>query len=353
MENYNSLLSTLGEKEKETLKALLEKKIKALHEVWTKEIRIDAKHLELVNICYNLFTKSTDVNHKTGYSILLVDPLCTLDIKIFDLLLYNEENQTAILIDAKSSISDRGISGTVDDICKTALAASDNKNKLEELIGKPISKMEYVILIPAYYAKNVRDAVLSKQASICVWAYFHDPSKLQLIQQTKEDVSDQRLSGRTHTDENMRQILVKSIPARMGALRSLPIMPTSHIFTKFEYLSQNLFVELDRLPKEKRWFGYSSVFSLLKRAYSATELDDVDIERETKKLINSALNANLFKKINRNEEIERSEFIVNYKRSSYERFRQEYFDNRPSETAYKEATEEFKRTKGIKKLTDF
>jgi hypothetical protein len=258
----------------------------------------------------------------------------------------------AILIDAKSSISDRGTSGIVDDASKAAIAAAENKNKLEELIGKPISKIEYVITIPAYYAENLRDAILLKQASICVWAYFHDPSRLQLIQQN-EDVSNQRLSGRTHTDENMRQILAKSISAKMGALRSVPIMPTSHIFTKFEYLGQHLYVELDRLPKEKRWFGYSTVFSLLKRAYSATELDDSDIEHETKKIINSAINARLFKKINGETEIERSEFIVNYKRSSYERFRQEYLDNRPNETAYREAAEELRRSKGIKSLTDF
>ena len=353
MEDYNHLINTLGEEEKKSLKALYEEKVKSLHEVWIEEIKIDAKHLELVNICYNLFTKSTDVNHRTGYSIVLVDPLCTLGIKIFDLMLYHEENQTAILLDAKSSISDRGTSGMVADTSKAAEMASKNKSKLEEFIGKPIAKMEYVIVVPAYYAENLRDAIQSKQANICVWAYFHDPSSLQLIQPTAEDISAQRLNGRTHTDETMRQILVKSVSAKMGALRSLPIMPTSHIFTKFEYLSQNLYVELDRLPQEKQWFEYSVVFSLLKRAYSATEFDDGDVERETKKLINSALNARLFRKINNEEEIARSEFIVNYKRNSYEKFRQEYLDNRPSDKAYSEAVLEFRRIKGISSLTDF
>jgi hypothetical protein len=353
LEDYNQLINKLGEAEKKSLKDVYEEKVKLLYEVWIEEIKIDAKHLELVNICYNLFTKSTDVNHRTGYRVVLVDPLCTLGIKIFDLMLYHEENQTAILLDAKSSISDRGTSGMVTDTSKASEMAYNNKNKLEEFIGKPISKMEFVIVVPAYYAENLRDAIQSKQANICVWAYFHDPSSLQLIQTVNEDVSAQRLNGRTHSDENMRQILLKSVSAKMGALRSLPIMPTSHIFTKFEYLSQNLFVELDRLPQEKRWFEYSTVFSLLKRAYSATEFDDSDIERETKKLINSALNARLFRKINNEEEIARSEFTVEYKRSSYEKFRQEYLDNRSTDKAYSEAVSEFRRIKGISSLTDF
>jgi hypothetical protein len=78
LEDYYHLLDTLGEAEKESLKTIYEQKIRSLHEVWTEEIRIDAKHLELVNICYNLFTNSTDVNYKTGYRVVLVDPLCTL-----------------------------------------------------------------------------------------------------------------------------------------------------------------------------------------------------------------------------------------------------------------------------------
>jgi hypothetical protein len=343
----------LGEEEKETLKILFETKQKALHEVWINEIRIDSKHLELVNICYNLFTKSTDINHKTGYRVVLVDPLCTLGDKIFDLMLYNETNKTAIFIDAKSSISDRSTNGIIEDTTKAALVTSKNKNKLEEFIGKTISKMEYVLVTPAYFAENLRDAIQSMNASICTWAYFHDPSSIQLIQPTNEDVYAQRVNGRTHNDEVFRQILIKSVSAKMGSLRSLPIMPTSHIFAKFEYLSQHLYVELDRLPKEKRWFEYSTIFSLLKQAYSATEFDDIGIEEETKKLINSAISARLFKKINGEEDIVRSEFVVEYKRNSYEKFRQEYLDNRPNDKAYNEAVEEFKRLKGITKLTDF
>jgi hypothetical protein len=353
MEDYNNLIETLGAEEKKSLRSLYETKLKALQQVWIDEIEIDAKHLELVNVCYNLFTKTTEINHKTGYRIVLVDTLVTLGIKIFDLLLYNENNKIAILLDAKSSISERGVNGTVDDTSKASLEAIANKDKIELFIGNTISKMEFVLVTPAFYAEALRDAVVSKNANICVWGYYHEPGRVQLLQPTDEEVPIQRLNGRTHNDETLRQVLLKSVPAKMGGIRSLPIMPTSHIFTKFEYLSQHLYVLLDRLPKEKRWFGYSAVFNLLKQAYSPTEFDDSQIEQETKKVINSALNARLFRRINSEEDIVESEFVINYKRSTYEKFRQEYLDNRPSDKVYAETVNEFRRIKGIKSLPDF
>jgi hypothetical protein len=351
VEDYNNLMEKLGAEEKKSLKNLYETKLNKLQEVWI--IEIDAKHIELVNVCYNLFTKTTETNHKTGYRAVLVDPLFTLGIKIFDLLLFNENNQMAILLDAKSSISERGVNGIVDDASQASLDAIANKDKLELFIGNTISKMEFVLVTPAFYAENLRDAVISKNASLCVWGYYHEPGRVQLLQPTDEDVPTQRLNGRTHNDENMRQVLLKSVPAKMGGIRSLPIMPTSHIFTKFVYLTQNLHVLLDRLPKEKRWFGYSTVFSLFKRAYSPTEFDDSQIEQETKNVINSALNARLFQRINSETDVEKGEFTINYKRSTYGKFRQEYLNNRSSDKVYAETVEEFRRIKGIRSLLDF
>ncbi len=91
MKEYNNLVKKLGDKEKESLKKHFEPKLEALKIIWRDEICTDAKHLELVNICYNLFTRSTSINHVTGYRVILVDPLFTLGIKNFDLALYNED----------------------------------------------------------------------------------------------------------------------------------------------------------------------------------------------------------------------------------------------------------------------
>jgi hypothetical protein len=55
----------------------------------------------------------TQINKTTGYKVVLVEPLCTLGTKNFDLMLYNEINQIAILIEAKSSVSERGKGNTI------------------------------------------------------------------------------------------------------------------------------------------------------------------------------------------------------------------------------------------------
>jgi hypothetical protein len=70
-------------------------------------------------------------------------------------MLYNEKKQIAVLVDAKSSVSDRGTGGIVDDVSKADSLALEHKNKMEEFIGTTISKIEYVIVVPAFYAKNV------------------------------------------------------------------------------------------------------------------------------------------------------------------------------------------------------
>ncbi len=154
------------------------------------------------------------------------------------------------MIDAKSSISERGIGYTIDDTHKRSMAAA-NKDKLELFIGKSIVKMEFAILTPSYYALDLSKTIQTKNKEICVWAYYHEPNKIKLIQPSSETVPIMRANGRTHSDEKLRQILLKTIEARMGALRSLQIMPTSHIFTKFEYLASVSSLFWDNNPKIK------------------------------------------------------------------------------------------------------
>ena len=352
MENFAQVREALSSEEKETLDEIYKNKAKELKEVLKGEVARDNEHLELVNICYNLFTKTTETNKVTGCKVVLADPLCTLGIKNFDLMLYNETNQTAILVEAKSSISERAIGSTIDETMQAASEANSNKEKLESFIENKIGIIEFVILSFAYFADSLKEAVISKNASLCLWEYHNVPGLIKLIK-IGEDVRSEQTAGRMHRDENMREALLKTISTRMGALRSLPIMPTSHMFAKLEYIGQQLFTRLDRQPQDKRWFDYSVVYNLCKQAFSPTELDDSQLEQETRRIIDSAVEAGLFRTINGEEEISRMEFEISYGRRDYEKFKEDYLEKRSKERAYKAAVDEFKQRKGVKKLDEF
>jgi len=353
MEDFNHFREGLSSEEKETLKKIYDKKTKELKEVLGREIVIDNEHLELVNLCYNLFTKTTETNKVTGYRVVLVDPLYTLKIKNFDLMLYNEGIKTAILIEVKSSISERSLGETVDETIQAANEARSHKDKLELFIGGEIERIEFVILSFAYYTDSLKDVVISKGASLCIWAYHFPPGLIRMLR-TGEDVHSEQLAGRMHADENLRQILLKEIStSRMGGLRSLPIMPTSHMFAKLEHIGQQLFTRLDRQPQDRRWFGYPLVFNLCKQAFSPTELDDSQIEEEVKKIIDAAIEVGLFRKINEEDEISLMEFEISYRRRDYEKFKEDYLERRAKERAFDASVKEFKHEKGLKKLDEF
>ena len=352
MEDFARVKDALSSEERQTLDEIYKNKAKELKEVLRGEIDRDNEHLELVNLCYNVFTKTTETNKVTGYRVVLVDPLCTLRIKNFDLMLYNETNQTAILIEAKSSISERGKGSTIDETMQAASEAFSHKEKLESFIGNKIGKIEFVILSFAYYTDLLKNAVVSKNAGLCLWAYHNVPGLIQLLK-IGEDAHSEQSAGRMHADENMRQALLKTISTRMGALRSLPIMLTSHMFAKLEYIGQQLFTRLDRQPQDRRWFGYSEVYNLCKQAFSPTELDDSQLEEETRRIIDSAIEVGLFRIINGEDEISRMEFDISHGRRDYEKFKEDYLEKRSEAKAYDAAVEEFKRRKGVKKLDEF
>jgi hypothetical protein len=185
-----------------------------------------------------------------------------------------------------------------------------------------------------------------------LWAYHNIPGLIKLIE-IREDVRSEQIAGRMHGDENIREALLKTISTRMGALRSLPIMPTSHMFAKLEYIGQQLFSRLDRQPQDKRWFDYSAVYNLCKQAFSPTELDDSQLEEETRRIIDSAVEVGLFRTINEEEETSRMEFEISYGRRDYEKFKEDYLEKRSKERAYKAALDAFKQRKGVKKLDEF
>ena len=139
MSNYNVFLNNLkSEKQKNKLKEIFELLQIEKEEIIKKEIEIDHKHLEIVNFCANLFKPFTMLYRETEYKLLLYEPLSELDIRNFDIAIYNTNSNVLILVECKSSYSDH--KDKVDDIREEIKIMNENLAKLEDAIGDDIKK---------------------------------------------------------------------------------------------------------------------------------------------------------------------------------------------------------------------
>jgi hypothetical protein len=267
-------------------------------------------------------------------------------------MLYNEVNRCAILIDAKSSISDRAKGSIIDDVVEASTVALSHKDKLESFARSKIDKLEFAILTFAYFADSIKQLVKEKNASVCIWSFHVVPGCIQLVR-NGEDTRAEQLAGRSHVDEILRQALVKAIPTRMGALRSLPIMPSSHMFCKIEYIGQELFNGLDRSMTEDKSFGFSEVFSFCKQAFSTTELNEAQIENQTKQIIEASIESGLFRKLNEELEPSSMKLEISYGRRNYEKFKEDYLVKKCEAKAFSQALEEFKESHGFTRIDQY
>jgi len=342
----------LNPPEKKQLEDIYDQETQRIKQELKDAIDRDLEHLELVNICYNVFVQSTEFNRLTGYNVRLVDPLYNLGIKIFDLALFRKESSTVILVECKSSISFREKSKMLDETIQASELAVSKQVELENSIGEQIQRMEFAICSYPYFIDEIKDLIISKDAKLCLWAYHSTPGVIKLVTMG-DDVYAEKMAGRMHYDESLRETLLKGIRPYIGSLRSLPIMPSSHMFIKLAYISQQLY--LDRRKREERWFKYSDVFTLFKKAIGGTtDLTDVDIEEMTKTAIHSGIDAKIFRDLTQEtEDFSQKEFDLSYSRREYEKFKSDYITGKAKESAFKPALTKFREKTGYKTLNEF
>jgi hypothetical protein len=200
----------------------------------------------------------------------------------------------------------------------------------------------------------MKKAILPNDAKLCLWSYHSTPGIIKLVEMG-EDILFEKAAGRTHYDESLRETLLKGIISRSGSLRSLPIMPTSHMFVKLVFIGQQLFLLLEKKEREQRFFKYSDVFILLKGSIGGTtDLKDVEIEEMTKDVIHSGIKVRLFRDLTPDgEDISQKEFELSYSRRDYEKFETDYISNAALEKAFGPALEKFRAKTGYKTLNEY
>lgn len=340
--------------EKKLLQEIYDQETQQIKRELKAAIERDLEHLELVNICYNVFVQSTEFNRLTGYNVRLIDPLYTLGMKIFDLALFRKETSTAILVECKSSISSREKSKIVNETTQASEVVESNRIELEKSIGEQIKRMEFAICSYVYYSDKIKDTILSNDAKLCLWSYHSTPGIIKLVE-LGDDVYSEKMAGRTHYDESLRETLLKGVRTRSGSLRSLPIMPTSHMFIKLAYISQQLFLLMEKRKREERWFKYSDVFTLFKQAIGGTtDLEDIHIEEMTKNAIHSGIEAKLFRDLTPDtQSFSQKEFDLSYMRRDYEKFESDYITRKAQAKAFEPALKKFREKTGYKTLNEY
>ena len=318
-----------------------------------EETENDRKHLELVNFCANIFVPGSVVDEQTGYKLVVLEPLYTLNIKNFDFALLRIENASLILVECKHSVSD--IKKLVEDIFKAVQETLKNQENLENVIGNAISQIEFVLCVPALNAPEIREQVVSRDYPICVWGFDLWKREIRLFADEKE-IEKELLSGRVHKDKNLNKLLFKGIKSHKGFIRLAPIIPSSHMCTILVHVGEILSLEM-KVPHEYLGFQYSDIYNVLQREMgSFTALTDEERATLCAKIIETGLRKGILHDLTEDvKELNRKVFQFSIRRPKAIARNTEkiYVERNAQKLAEKSVIDRFKKETGFTNLTAF
>ena len=275
MLDYDDFKHTLSEKEQQTLDLLLEEEIIKKEQVISDEIHKDRLHLDLVNFCANLFVPGSKLAEDTGYKFLMVEPLFSSGIKNFDLAVFRNENKSLLLIECKHSISD--VKSLVLETISNISETEKHNGELQDLLGSQIDQVEYVLCVPAIKAQDLVDEIERQAAPICVWGFDMFTKEIRMFSKSS-DTKIEIQNGRVHRDKNLNKTLFNGIVSTRSAIRTVPILLSSHMCTLLIQINLCLYLERVQHGVEnsfKLMDIYTSLFSQYQK-YSQPRQEDVE-----------------------------------------------------------------------------
>lgn len=236
-EDYIKFRDKLSSDRKKILDGILKNTSEDCIKVQKEEIQRDRNHTDLVNMCAFAFSENGPLSD-TGYHFITVEPLYrlrminggTIGNKIFDLVIYNNNQKKAILIECKTSISNprKDVLEPLKQQIKTVIK---NKISLEEEIGGEIDAFEYVVCgLP----QDIEEVAKSLQSddTVCLWTADLFTSTLKLYNpsgSTEGNITGKLINlGQLHRDETLRRRIFRKIESN-GQIEGLRILPSSHV----------------------------------------------------------------------------------------------------------------------------
>lgn len=354
--SFDDFKQTLSSEQKRILNKILEQETRKKRRVLLEHIEMDQKHLEILNFCANFFVPGQLLPDKTGYFLVLVEPLYSLRIKNFDLGIFRKENASLILTECKSSISDP--KELVDDLNGAIRATNERKDELEKVLGNKIADpIEFALCLPAVYANDVYKKILKTQTPVCVWAADLWNRKMKLFT-SQEDTKIEIQSGRLHRDGPLNSLLGRGVESTLRAIRSIPILPSSHMCTLLVYVSTLTYLET-KVHRKDCEFQYSDVFSILTREMGRlTDLSDQDFKNLTTNILKTGHRKGIFKDLTDDVlELPRKIFQISGRRTNAEAVRRNveetYVDHNAHEKARSESLSQYKKETGTTTINSY
>lgn len=290
--SFDDLSKSLSQTQLDILEKILEDETRQKRREILNHIEVDQKHLEIVNFCANFFIHGQLIPEKTGYCLTLTEPLYSLGVKNFDLGIFRSENSSLILVECKSSVSDFG--KLVDDLEKSITTATERKSDLEKILGNQImDPIEFALCLPAVDANDAYKETLKKQIPICVWGASQFEGKIKHFANQDKTTSEIQ-AGRLHRDGNLNSLLARGVESKCRAIRSIPILPSSHMCTLLVYVGELIYLA-NKSQRKHGEFQYSDVFSILEKDLGhMTSLSEEDFARLTTNILSVGLRKGVF-----------------------------------------------------------
>jgi hypothetical protein len=152
LNRFDELRALLHGDEKKILERFLDEEQESIAGTIRDEIASDRQHVELVNYCAYAFTESGPAR-ESGFVFIRVEPLFLPRTNPrFDLIIHNAEQNTSVMIECKSSISNP--TETIKQISEAAEFARKNTQALEKEIGHHCVNHDYFLIRDDLFSIN-------------------------------------------------------------------------------------------------------------------------------------------------------------------------------------------------------
>jgi len=341
MSDYDSFYNNLrASGQKNILNDILEILLIEKEDVIKIEIEKDLKHLEIVNFCANLFK-----------------PYVELNIKNFDIGIYNAISNVLILIEGKSSFSIHP--DKITKIKEAIDSTEKNIDKLESVIGDVIKKIEYVYCLPSNDAIDLGKEVYSQNIPICVWCYDGQSGEIKLYAYPEETNSDGIQNGRLHGDEKLLRFLANGVKSTFRSLRSFSFLPSSHVYTILLDVIMTLVRAMSRYGEWDGYFDFIDIYEIInKNIAQPNTYNDSDIRELVENVLNIGIvkelisdsTPSIVEKVNKKYKLNNKAIRV---RAIKQVVDENYIGLNAIKLAKRDAIIKFKEETGYKDMTDY
>lgn len=291
MLDYDVFKKTLSEHEQQLLEQIFEEDVKKKEQVISEEITKDRLHLDVVNFCANLFKPDSKLSQDTEYRFLMVEPLYSSGIKNFDLAVFRNQNRSLLLIECKHSISD--VKSLVNETNENISETRAHLDELQSLLGSKIDQIEYVLCVPAINAPALVEEVADQNYPICVWGCDMFTKEIRLFSNSDDSINEIK-NGRIHRDKNLNKTLFKGVVSNLSAIRTVPILLSSHMCTLLIQINLKLYLERVHYGVDNS-FKVSDIYTSLFSEYQKySQANHEDVEKIAKSMIKIALRKEIY-----------------------------------------------------------